>query len=294
MKLYDLHADTPHKMFMLGADFCDGRLHISKEKIKNFSDHSQIFAIWCDKKYDNEAAYESFFRIRNNFLKQINDSSPSNLHFNFSVEDARLLNGKIERLDALKMNGVKILTLTWKGNSVIGGAYDTENGLTDFGKETVLRCFELGIIPDVSHASKKMISEVYEISAEKHLPFIATHSNSFYVYPHRRNLSDDDFMKIKSCGGVVGISFASEHICENEAHICDIINHVEHYFSLGGENTICLGCDFDGIDVCPVEIPDVSYVYLLRDELFRVGYTVEQIEKLFYKNAFDFANKYIK
>ena len=294
MNLYDMHADTPHRIFKLGTDFSDERLHISKSKIKNISDYRQIFAIWCDKENDNETVYENFFKIRDSFIKCFENASISNLSFNFSVEDARLLNGKIERLDALKDNGVKILTLTWQGNSVIGGSYDTENGLTEFGRKVVCRCFELGIVPDVSHASRKIISELYEISAEKQLPFIATHSNSFSVYPHKRNLSDDDFMKIKSVNGIVGISFAPEHICNGKAHICDIIKHIEHYLSLGGENTVCLGCDFDGIESCPIEIPNISYIHLLKDELFNAGYKTELIEKLFFKNAFNFVNKYIK
>ena len=294
MNLYDMHADTPHKIFKLGTDFSDERLHISAEKIKDISDYRQFFAIWCDKEHDNETVYENFLKIRDNFIKCLENDFPPNLSFNFSVEDARLLNGKIERLDVLKNSGVKILTLTWQGDSVIGGAYDTENGLTEFGKEVVYRCFDLGIVPDVSHASRRIISELSDISAEKQLPFIATHSNSFSVYPHKRNLTDEDFIKIKDSGGIVGISFAPEHICESKAHICDIIRHIEHYLSLNGEDAVCLGCDFDGISTCPVEIPNISYIYLLKDELYNVGYTTEQIEKLFFENAFNFANKYIK
>jgi len=292
MNLFDMHADTPYKIFKLGTNFSDVRLHISADKIKNISNYHQIFAIWCDKNLDNETVYENFFKIRNDFLNYYENSSLSNLRFYFSVEDARLLNGKIERLDILKENGVKILTLTWQGNSVIGGAYDTENGLTEFGRKTVYRCFELGIIPDASHASRKIISELYEMSAEKQLPFIATHSNSYSVYPHKRNLTDDDFIKIKNVKGIVGISFAPEHICNKEAHICDIIKHIEHYFSLGGEDVVCLGCDFDGISTCPVEIPDISYLHLLKNELYNLGYSSKQIEKLFFENAFNFINKY--
>ena len=294
MNLYDMHADTPYRIFKLGTNFSDERLHISPDKIKDISNYHQIFAIWCDKEFDNETVYKNFFKIRNDFLNCYASASLANLQFDFSVEDARLLNGKIERLDILQKSGVKILTLAWQGNSVIGGAYDTENGFTEFGKKTVCRCFELGIIPDVSHASRKMISELYEMSAERQLPFVATHSNSFSVYSHKRNLTDDDFMKIKDAKGIVGISFAPEHICKNEAHICDIIKHIEHYFSLDGEDIVCLGCDFDGISSCPVEITDISYIHLLKNELYKLGYNSRQIEKLFFENAFNFMNKYNK
>ena len=73
-----------------------------------------------------------------------------------AVEGANLLGGDILRLDKLYSDGVRFLTLVWKGTSCIGGAWDTDEGLSSFGREVVKRCSELGIVVDLSHASHKM------------------------------------------------------------------------------------------------------------------------------------------
>ena len=293
MRLYDMHADTPYRIFSLDTDFSDPRLHISCDKLKSFFDYRQFFAIWSDYEKDNEKAYNDFFLIRKRFIENIDKFNLKNMNFCFSVEDARLLNGKTERISTLYECGVRILTLVWRGDSIIGGAYDTQNGLTDFGKEVVLSCFELGIVPDISHASVKTIREVNMISQKFKKPYIATHSNSYNVYPHKRNLNDSDFLDIKSVGGIVGISFAPIHLCEGDAHISDVIRHIEHYLSIGGEDTVCLGCDFDGIDETPIGISDISMIYTLKNELIRLGYNELLTDKIFYKNANDFVEKNI-
>ncbi len=293
MRLYDMHADTPYRIFSLDTDFSDSRLHISCDKLKSFSDYRQFFAIWSDYDKDNEEAYNDFFLIRKRFIENTSNFNLKNMNYCFSAEDARLLNGKIERLSALYESGVRILTLVWRGDSIIGGAYDTEKGLTDFGKKVLLSCFKLGIVPDVSHASVNTIREVNLLSQKIKKPYIATHSNSYNIYPHKRNLTDSDFLDIKSVGGIVGISFAPIHLCEGDAHISDVIRHIEHYLSIGGENTVCLGCDFDGIDETPIEISDISMIYTLKNELIRLGYNEQLIDKIFYSNANNFVEKNI-
>lgn len=293
MRLYDMHADTPYRIFSLDTDFSDSRLHISCDKLKSFSDYRQFFAIWSDYDKDNEEAYNDFFLIRKRFIENTDKFNFKNMKYCFSVEDARLLNRKAERISTLYEYGVRILTLVWRGNSVIGGAYDTQNGLTDFGKEVVLSCFKLGIVPDVSHASVRTIQEVNLISHKIKKPYIATHSNSYNVHPHKRNLTDSDFLNIMSVGGIVGVCLAPTHLCAEEAHITDVIRHIEHYLSIGGENTVCLGCDFDGIDETPIGISDISMMYTLKNELIRLRYNELLIDKIFYKNANDFVEKNI-
>ncbi len=293
MKVFDMHADTPYKMFSKNVGFSYEGLHISLDKLKNFSSYNQIFAFWCDNEKSDEEVYSDFFKMRKHFLESMSECAPKNLHYYFSIEDARLLEGKLERVPLLYSLGVRILTLVWRGESIIGGAYDTEKGLTEFGKMALDTALDVGIIPDVSHASRKVTDEVCKASAEKKVPFIATHSNSYSVYKHKRNLLDEEFLRIKDSSGIVGISLAPEHLCENEAHIKDVIKHVEHYLSLGGEDTLCLGCDFDGIESTPKELSDVSKLYLLKEELLRLGYSENLTDKIFYKNANDFVLKYI-
>ena len=210
-----------------------------------------------------------------------------------SVEDARILENNIERLTVLYQSGVRALTLNWYGTTCIGGAHDTDVGLTTFGKKVVAKCFALGIIPDVSHCSFRGTREALEIAQAHSKPLIASHSDSYTVNLHTRNLQDKDFITISTLGGLVGINLCPSHLNLSEsAKLCDIVRHIEHYMSLGGENTVAMGCDLDGTNL-PNGFSDISDLYKIANELQRLNYSDELTDKLLYQNAFNFFIKNI-
>ena len=190
--------------------------------------------------------------------------------------------------------GVRLLTLTWNDPCPICGACGTEDGVSDFGYKVLVRCRELGIIPDISHASDKTAHDVIDFCEQNGCICIATHSNSRAVCEHERNLTDELFKRMVKLGSVVGISMAPQHLNKSgAADISDIVRHIEHYLELGGENTVCLGCDFDGIGSTPHGIGSVSDVYKIADELTKLGYSHDLTDKIFYRNAHGFIDRYL-
>jgi membrane dipeptidase len=156
-----------------------------------------------------------------------------------AVEDARLLDGDLSRLDILHSRGIRYLTLTWGGKSCIGGAHDTDLGLTEFGRTVVEKCFELSIFADISHGSEALADEVISLAYQCNKPIIASHSNSFSAYPHTRNLRDRHFEDIKALGGIVGISLCRSHLGDNVNESITplhVIRHIDRYMELGGED----------------------------------------------------------
>ena len=130
-----------------------------------------------------------------------------------------------------------------------------------------------------------------EIAAKHQKPVVATHSASYTVNPHTRNLRDTQFEAVKKGGGLVGLCLYHAHLSNRgEADISDVIAHIEHYFSLGGEDTVAFGSDFDGADL-PTGISHPSDLIKVADELARLNYSDESIRKLFYKNAYNFLEK---
>ncbi len=306
MKLIDLHCDTIYQLQKINGNLYQNNLHISLDKIKNYDNYSQFMAIFINSKLSNDQGYYRFHEIYGYFCAQIaanskeiiqitngkdieqtwnNNKSPLIL----SVEDARILNNDITRLDELYIRGVRSLVLMWSGETCIGGSHNTEIGLTNFGKQVMARCFELGIVPDVSHASEKTTEEMIEMAYKAQKPIIASHSNSYSVYPHSRNLRDRHFCAIKELGGIVGISLCPSHLAPqgNPNGLDAIIKHIEHYMSLGGENTISFGCDLDGTNL-PKEFSDVRDISLIANRMSQEGYTDLQIEKIFWRNAKSF------
>ena len=283
MKLFDLHCDTLYEMYFQGQGFFDNSLDISQKKAKCFKEYRQVLAIYSDNKLSEEDCFKQFFEIYNTYKKEI----PEDFLHILAIEGGKALNSDIKNLDLFYSLGVRILTLVWGGECSLGGAHDTDIGLTDFGRRVVYRCFELGIIPDVSHASDRMFMQVCEIAKEKSKPFIASHSNSRKVFPHSRNLSDEMFSMIRDCKGLVGINLEPTHSGKTDA-IENTVKHIIHFLDLNGEKTVCLGCDFDGRTRKRADLPDISYLPLLYDTLIENKIPKKTVDDIFYNNAYNF------
>ncbi|MBE6573305.1 MAG: hypothetical protein E7652_02810 [Ruminococcaceae bacterium] len=285
MRLFDLHCDTLYEMYIRDCGFEDNDLNISLRKADKFEKYAQVLAIWSQNDLSEEERFEQFLRIYNIYKERIPDTFPHVL----AVEGAGMLAGRIENLELIYNLGVRFLTLVWAGECSVGGAHDTDKGFSKFGFKVLQKCFDLGIIPDVSHASDKMFWQVREEAMKRGKPFVATHSNSRSVYNHSRNLSDDMFVAVRDCGGVVGVSLEPTHTCtEDEPTEEDVCRHILHYIELGGENTVCLGCDLDGVTRNTKAIPDISYLPKIADRLRSLGVAEDIIENIFFNNANNF------
>ena len=303
MKYADMHCDTLTELYLGGYSIGNSPLHISLKGAENLSPYIQIAAVWTDKSLTDDEAYRRFFRVTEHFrgdtaasqdkirlcrTKAELDSAVSAEipAFVLAVEGARLLSGEISRLDALHKEGVRLITLQWSGTDCIGGAWDTDDGLTDFGSEVLRKMAEYGIAADISHASDRCAADILDFAEKHSLRVCASHSNSRAVCSHGRNLTDELFSRVKSLGGIVGISMAPEHLSDSGvADITDICRHIYHYLEHGGEGTLCFGCDFDGISTTPKGVDGIRRIEALRESLEKEGFSESTLTKLFYGNA---------
>ena len=296
--LFDLHCDTLGAMCSRGYNFSSSPLHISLNKCKNYSPYVQVMALWSDCKQSSSDAYLSYKKaLAYAKMQGISFADKSNelttKPYILAIEDGRIVENDLSRINEFKNDGVKIITLCWSGTNSIGGGWDTTDGLSDFGVDFVKRCFECGITPDVSHCSVKTTNQAIELAYEHNKTIIASHSNSFSVCNHMRNLRDEEFLSISKLGGIVGISLAPQHLASSgNADIKSILNHIDHYLSLGGENTVSLGCDFDGVSALPWGINDISDLSKLHKEI-SYNYGNKITKRIFYNNAFDFFMKWM-
>lgn len=290
MKLFDLHCDTVTKLYYDAIPFTSDSLHLSFSDTMLWETHTQVFACFCRPALSDDAAFYSFFAMRRHLLDVLRHYHTDCLIPILAVEDARLLGNSRARLPMLYRAGVRILTLLWRGESVIGGAFDTDIGLSPFGKDILSDCLQLGIIPDVSHASERAFYDILE-GCGSHSP-LASHSNSRSIQNHPRNLTDAQFSDLLRAKGLCGLSLCAEHLANGQATSDDLLLHIEHFLSLGGEDHIALGTDFDGIQKTPSDIKRNRDLLTLADKMVRVGYSDALIHKVFWKNANDFFGKY--
>lgn len=178
--------------------------------------------------------------------------------------------------------GVRFMSLCWNNDNILcGGCEGVGVGLTDLGAETLSQMEEHKIILDVSHMSDKSFWDSFENYS---LPICATHSVSRAVHHHRRNLTDEQFTAIVKRGGVVGINFYPPFLCDGKADINTVIRHIEHFMSLGGEESLGLGSDFDGIGASPEGLANSSDIHNLLERLLSLNYSEESVKKIAYDN----------
>ncbi len=312
MNLFDLHCDTAYELYKKSQPLGSGTCHISLDRAARYGKYGQVMAVWSDKRIDDDTAYHQFHRIADNLLREQDGErdraalcrTADDLHAAWdtdraalflAVEDARLLGGEIDRLPVLAARGVRFLTLTWGGSSCIGGAHDTDEGLTAFGRTVVEECFRLGIVPDISHGSDATMNETLAMAEAAGKPVIATHSNSRAVRNHRRNLTDAQFCAVRDLGGVVGISLCPAHLSDPDQprDVDAVVRHIEHYLDLGGERTVCLGCDLDGTSL-PDGFAGVQDLKKIAEALAIRGHSDKLIDDICCGNAVRFVEKNLK
>ena len=64
----------------------------------------------------------------------------------------------------------------------------------------------------------------------------------------------------------------------------DVVDHIDHAVKVAGIDSVGIGSDFDGIEVTPVGLENVSKIRVIFDEMSRRGYTDDQIEKVAGRN----------
>lgn len=315
--VFDAHCDTICESVRQGVPIRSNRLHIDLERGRKFVPYAQIFAIftrpWDGTRFPTDYARdwpdEVLKKLCDELLAKLIDEfyvnqdilvhckSASDARFAeddgkiaafIAVEGAELLGCDLERLRLAYDQGVRYVNLCWNyDNALCGAANGAEAyGLTEKGKRFVAEMQTLGIAVDLSHASERTFWDVAEIAKR---PILAGHSNSKAECYNPRNLTDEQFIELRKLGGVAGLNLCSEFLNESgEAGIEDILRHAEHFLSLGGEHSLCLGGDLDGIDTPPKGIQGIQDYDKIYEAMLRRNYPESLVRDIFYNNLMNF------
>jgi len=71
---------------------------------------------------------------------------------------------------------------------------------------------------------------------------------------------------------------------EDRCTLDDVLRHVEHFCSLGGQENIALGCDFDGCESMPAEIGSAADMGKLYEALLKANYPERVVRGIFTDN----------
>jgi membrane dipeptidase len=240
------------------------------------------------------------------------------------VEGGHSIDNSLGVLRMLYSLGARYMTLThadtldWADSATDKPRH---GGLTSFGEGVVREMNRLGMLVDISHVSAATMRHALRVSRA---PVIASHSSAYALAPHPRNVPDDVLKQVAKNGGVIMVNFYSGFIVAEGARtmkeifhvfrdlrkeyprepeyqealaqwrrahpiprgdVHDVVDHIEHIIKTAGIDHVGLGSDFDGIEVVPRQLEDVSAYPYITQELLNRGYGREDIHKVLGRNV---------
>ena len=310
MRIIDMHCDTILKCLCENTKLKTSDGHINAEKLKAGGSLAQCFAIYLPTNAELEGygltekdpwkLYKQMLSCYEDNMKDCADLirkaySAADIRANASagfissvltVEDGVLVDGKLQRLEEMYSDGVRMLALTWNYENSIGfpNAEGEAHfkGLKPLGFEAIELMNRLGMIIDVSHLSE---GGFYDVAKNSGKPFVASHSCSRALCNHRRNLTDDQLRAIGDTGSMVGVNFCGAFLRENQEHsyVEDIVKHMKYMVNLAGIESVGWGSDFDGIARTILEIGDYSGMELLQRALEK-EFSPAELDKINHDN----------
>ena len=213
----------------------------------------------------------------------------------FSIEGCDYIKDTNE-LEELYNLGLRNILLVWNNPNKYASGNRDSYGLTNEGKEFLIKAIDLGISIDLSHMNKKTFYDTIELIKEqksigKKVKVIASHSNCFSICSHERNLDDDQIKALKSVDGLLGLVSYSGFVGEDNYK--DLyLEHIIHAVNILGIDNV--GVSSDDMNFCK-ELFNDEYLMIfdykninndLRKLLSR-KYSKEEIDKIMYKNVYD-------
>ena len=231
-----------------------------------------------------------------------------------SIENSLAVLRQLYALGARYMTLTHSDTLDWADSAT---DQQRHGGLTPFGEEVVREMNRLGMLVDLSHVSVPTMKHALRISEA---PVIFSHSSARAIADHPRNVPDDVLRLTAENGGVVMVNFYSGFVVPEAAeagrqavalrtelrekygndrdkiraelkrfydehptptgsvHI--VLDHIDHIAKVAGVDHVGLGSDFDGINVVPLQLDDVSTYPNITQGLLDRGYSEEDIKKI--------------
>ncbi len=284
MSFVDGHCDTITTLMEKKENLYGNTCHIDIKRLLKYKAPVQFFAIWFSIK--NSGIYLrqtlkaiSFYEEQLHTYKEFINKATSTYDIEenqknnkisaiLSIEGGEALEGELAMLDIFYKLGVRMMSLTWNHDNEFGtgaATKDVEAGLTDLGIEAIKKMNQLGMMVDVSHLSEKSFFDVIKTTTK---PIVASHSNARTLCNSKRNLTDEQLKAIQKNNGLVGINFYPHFLkTGGNATVDDILLHMDYILNLIGEDYIGLGADFDGIEILPQGVADISVFEIIHKRL---------------------------
>jgi len=201
----------------------------------------------------------------------------------------------------------------------LGDEEEEHGGVSELGEQAIAEANRLGMMVDVSHASKKTALDAVRLSKA---PIIASHSAVWELADSPRNLTDEELLAIKANGGVAQMVALGDYVRAPSAEkqqaladvranvdfeswasatpeqrdtyraaraevnerfpgptVSDFVDHIDYAVDLVGVDHVGISSDFDGGGGV-TGWRDASETFNVTLELVKRGYSEEDIRKM--------------
>jgi membrane dipeptidase len=236
------------------------------------------------------------------------------------IEGGHAIENSLGVLRAYHALGVRYMTLTHNTHTDWADAAamvpPRHGGLTEFGVEIVREMNRLGMIVDLAHTAEVTMHDALDATQS---PVMFSHANARAVCDVPRNVPDSVLRRLPENGGVVMVTFVAGFVSQEVAKItqpamaryrvmlqrakdeadrqriydevfgklvlpkvtiAQVADHIDHVRKVAGVDHVGIGGDFDGNDLWPAGLTDVSMYPHLFAELIRRGWSDEDLGKL--------------
>jgi len=190
------------------------------------------------------------------------------------TEGSHALSGELANIDRLFDAGFRMMSLQHFFDNKLGGSLHgkSKQGLTSFGRDAVNQMLKLGIMIDVAHSSEAVVRDVLTLSGG---PVIVSHTGFRGHCDSSRNISDELMKAIAAQGGLIGVGYWKQAICDISA--AGVAEAIVYGVNLVGEDAVALGSDYDGTVITSF---DTSKLHLITAALLEQGLSEEQVRKV--------------
>jgi membrane dipeptidase len=214
-----------------------------------------------------------------------------------AVENGYAMGEDLSLLATWKSLGAIYVTLTHNGHNLLadsaiplknlGDEATRHGGLSALGRAAIAEMNRVGLLVDVSHASRDAMLQAAEVSRT---PIVATHACCRALRDHPRNLDDAQLDALKAVGGLVQITAVPSFLRNppagggnTQASVADYVDHVDHAVRRIGIDHVGMSSDFDGGGGLS-DWPDAARSKAVTAELLRRGYTDREVGLLWSGN----------
>ena len=209
-------------------------------------------SVWEDfqKTVDNIAEMKRAIREHSGMLRLVRTASDivqakkeNKTGIILGFQNSYAFEDNIGYVEVFKELGVHVVQLCYNTQNLVGtGCYESDGGLSGYGREVIQEMNRVGILVDLSHVGARTASDTIACSKK---PVAYSHCCPSGLKEHPRNKTDEQLLEIADANGFVGVTMFSPFLRRGpNATVDDYLEAIEYVIDLIGEDRVGIGTDY--------------------------------------------------